>query len=243
MGLTGMQKKALERQLISYIRRKNQWELEQVPIFELKDDGVHVQILNEGHNYVGQETFVISYEQFNKYLYKGLEKENNTDLWSKLGGEGHYNLRFPPRTVEFELKNDVLTMTEKIGGKGFYVIESIMRGREKRKCLADKNSIYEITYKMTEENNRVNIDVDKVKKFTGSFYQFKKETDLVEIPYLKSYLTTAVNQSKISAGVFYKRGIEYYITDLIDYDHSNEFLTEIERVKSTDQSIDWERVT
>jgi|SRR5690625_438098 len=245
-----LQRKAMERQRNSYLDKNRITQFEPLPVFEMKEDGVHVDIINEGLHFMGYERHVISYEQFNEYLKEGLVDKGDFISWDHLANnkDKNYVINLPAKTIEWELKNAYLTTREKLGGRGFPFIETMQDGPHvNRGVEADFGSIYEVEVRhLTGVDNNTAlkhaIKVESVNKFTGKIYQLKKPTDFRKIQYLTDYLSYAVENSKDTYGKYISKGMEDLFRDMVEYEHTANFREEIFRIRNQKKEIDWDRV-
>lgn len=244
-----LQRTALEREKTKYLKNKGVKDFSAFPIFEFKDDGVYMEILNEGNTFIGKESHVITYEQFNDYIKDGLDKGNMITKWDEALGSGKelYDIQLPPRTVMWEVQENTLTVREKIGGTGFYLIEGMQYQDQSVKLKTDYGSIYEVETvheKGNHRNEQVSevIHVTNVYKFTGKIYQLRKEDDYTPVPYLKDYLTYVLENHQETYENYLKNGMDRYFKYLEMYEHDKTFLEEIKRVNKRHKQIDWTRV-
>ena len=216
-----------------------------IPIFELQEDQVKVEIMNSGVTYISSEEFNISYEDFNEYLKEGIESLNGSRdpfhhlirEYSQLVGRG--TVRLPMHTVRWSLEGRNLTLTELVGGLGFHTIDTITIEGQKNEVELDFGSIYEVTATVRLEEG-ANIELVGVNRYQGILYVESREgSDLKRVPYLENYMRSKIEEKPVGVKHYLKHGIGDYISDMQEYTHSDHFLEEVRRVKGTRSAIDW----
>lgn len=219
---------------------------ERMPIFELMDNGVNVEIINSGVKYVSSEEHFITYEEFNHYLAGGIENRKKggnhlEELYQRLTKYiKNRKIYLPNGMVRWTLTGTELEMTEKVGGPGFHTLEVYTKeeGQVGKKRVADYGGIYEITV-------RINLITDElrllgVNKFTGIlYYENRMEKELETVPYLEKYLKDEIKQNQMTVENYLETGLEVYLTEMRNYEHSVPFLAEVERVEGIGEPIDW----
>lgn len=212
-----------------------------VKVFELLDDGVKVELFNDGKEYIASEEYVVSYKDFNSYLGEGIEKtkhkKTNLDIIKgKLGIRDGGVMKLPRGINRWEYKEGKVYLTEVIGGFGFSTIDFMLMGREEYREL-DYESIYEILVEIGGYSGEI-IKVKKVRRFMGMYYTHKrKEMDLEEIPYLEKYLNMRIRDRGITKERYLREGIRKYIEYMVIPEDKQ--VERIKKMQGGKEKIDW----
>lgn len=210
--------------------------LGEMPIFEFLEDSVRVEVLRQGYRYNGEEVFYVSYEDFNTYIKQGLDKRSN---WDEIIGDEN-SITFTPDIVKYKIENNMIYVTEKVGGGSFPAFYYQEKG-------ADFGSVYLIETCWGDKNHsnvvkngyllKDNIEIVSVKKDEQTLFD-QGEDKIIELNQLKDLLINKIERTNTTNRDYLDEGISKFF-NINSRDVKGEFKKQLEESVNKKDKMNW----